>query len=323
LGGVRGQPVARGRKRAALCWQCKTRDCVAAAATSPTPGEAGQSAEMRVPLAGGTQETLLSEVGPVLLRFVSTRDACALRLVCREFLAAVTGHPWEDRDTAIKGSIRAWRACFPRACCANVQKWAFNGGETRAAPVVDADFVHFEGLRELYMARCRDVTDAAFVHLRGILTLDMSGCSATTDAAFAHLAGIQRLSIRGCSQATITDAAFEHLRGIQLLNMSGCRQLTDAAFVHLRGIRTLYMWRCDQRAITDAAFAHLRGIHTLVMEGCDQATIFGGSLSCLKGITMLGMAGCGAAAVAAAQRLGLPVTTKWGDLDFLSYEPAA
>jgi hypothetical protein len=32
--------------------------------------------------------------------------------------------------------------------------------------VVDADFVHFEGLRELYMAGCRGVTDAAFVHLR-------------------------------------------------------------------------------------------------------------------------------------------------------------
>ena len=60
---------------------------------------------MRVPLAGGTQETLLSEVGPVLLPFFTTRDACALRLVCREFLAAVTEHPWEDRGTVIKGAI--------------------------------------------------------------------------------------------------------------------------------------------------------------------------------------------------------------------------
>ena len=48
---------------------------------------------MRVPLAGGTQETLLSEVGPVLLPFFTTRDACALRLVCREFLAAAREHP--------------------------------------------------------------------------------------------------------------------------------------------------------------------------------------------------------------------------------------
>ena len=89
----------------------------------------------RIPLAGGTQETLLSEVGPVLLRFVSTVDACALRLVCREFLVAVIEHPWEDRDTVIQGSIRAWRACFPRARCANVREWVYGEEEeVRAAP---------------------------------------------------------------------------------------------------------------------------------------------------------------------------------------------
>ena len=278
--------------------------------------------QMRVPLAGGTQETLLSEVGPVLLRFVSTSDACALRLVCREFLAAVSEHPWEDRDTVIKGSIGAWRACFPRARCANVRKWARGSAEKRAASVVDADFVHFEGLRELYMAGCTDVTDAAFVHLRGIHTLDMSGCSVITDAAFAHLAGIQRLCMWVCDQATITDAAFAHLRGIQLLNMGGCRQLTDAAFVHLRGIHTLYMWCCWLPAITDAAFAHLRGIHTLVMEYCDQASITGSSFSCLKGISVLGMAECGDTAIATAQSLGLPVLTRVGRWGTLTYEPA-
>ena len=111
---------------------------------------------MLVPLAGGGQETLLSEVGFVLLPLFTTRDACALRLVCREFLAAVTEHPWEDRGTVIKGSIAAWRACFPHARYANVQNFEYSGGlNKRAAPVVDADFVHLEGLRELYMAGCR------------------------------------------------------------------------------------------------------------------------------------------------------------------------
>ena len=52
----------------------------------------------RIPLAGGGQETLLSEVGSqYLLPLFTTRDACALRLVCRELLAAVTEQPWEDR----------------------------------------------------------------------------------------------------------------------------------------------------------------------------------------------------------------------------------
>jgi hypothetical protein len=76
---------------------------------------------MRAPLAGGGAETLLSEVGSqYLLPLFSTADACALRLVCREFLAAVTEQPWADQETPIKGSIAAWRACFPRAQSANV-----------------------------------------------------------------------------------------------------------------------------------------------------------------------------------------------------------
>ena len=152
---------------------------------------------MRVPLAGGTQETLLSEVGPVLLPFFTTRDACALRLVCREFLAAALEHPWEDRETVIQGSIAAWRACFPRARCANVGRFSFlDGADVRAAPVYDADFAHFAGLRELNMAGCGAVTDAAFVHLHGVLSLDMSRCYQPTDAAMTHLAGIQRLGMR-------------------------------------------------------------------------------------------------------------------------------
>ena len=58
----------------------------------------------RIPLAGGGEETLLAEVGAqYLLPFFSTRDACALRLVCREFLAAVTEQPWEDVETVIQG----------------------------------------------------------------------------------------------------------------------------------------------------------------------------------------------------------------------------
>ena len=161
---------------------------------------------MKVPLAGADAagnptETLLSEVGLVLLRFFDTREACVLRLICREFTEAVGRQQWEDRETVILGSIATWRACFPRARCANVRMWAHPDGVVRTAPVVDSDFVHFEGLRELSMAGCRAVTDAAFAHLRGIHTLDMMWCN----------------------QPAITDAAFVHLRGIQVLNLSECR----------------------------------------------------------------------------------------------------
>ena len=97
----------------------------------------------RMTLAGGRGRTLLAECPGALLQYFDTPGACALRLVCREYQAAVGAHPWEDRDTVILGGIGGWRACFPRARCANVNKY------TRHAPVVDADFVHFVGLWEL------------------------------------------------------------------------------------------------------------------------------------------------------------------------------
>jgi hypothetical protein len=290
---------------------------------------------------GADAHTLLSPlpVQAALLGFLDTRAVLPLRAACREARAAVAGHAWWDRDTVIKGSIAAWRACFPLARCANISS-AYDESrevlERRSILVVDSDFVHLKGLRELNMAGCRAVTDAAFAHLRGLHTLDMSYCwqptitdaafahlrglhtldmsycsqPAITNAAFAHLRGIQRLSIWRCHQATLTDAALAHLRGIQLLNMSECKQLTDAAFAHLRGIHTLYMWACDQPAISDAALAHLAGIHTLVIMGCDQATLKGTGLAHLRGIHALAMGGCRDALVAAARSLGLPARTR-------------
>jgi hypothetical protein len=265
---------------------------------------------------GADAHTLLSpqRVQAALLGFFDSRTVLPLRAACKEARAAVAGHAWEDGVTLIRGSIAAWRACFPRARCANVTNFVQFNAPWRAVSVVDADFVHLAGLRELNMAGCSAVTDAAFAHLRGIHTLDMSYCNqpAITDAAFAHLVGIQRLSIWGCSQATLTDAAIVHLRGIQLLNMSLCRQLTDAAFVHLRGIHTLYMWRCDQSTISDAAFLHLRGIDTLVMDSCTQATLTGAAFAPLRGgIRALGLYNSRPDLVAAARGLGLPVCTRF------------
>ena len=121
--------------------------------------------------------------------------------MCREFLAAVTEHPWEDRETVIQGSIAAWRACFPHACCANIREstWDGQAGE-RTAPVMDADFVHFEGLRELYMEGCKEVTDAAFVHLKGVKRLDISDCTQLT-ITDDSLKGIEWLGMEGHSKA--------------------------------------------------------------------------------------------------------------------------
>jgi hypothetical protein len=165
-------------------------------------------------LAGGAEATILSIVGAVLLPMFSTREATTLRLINREFTEAVREYQWEDMLTVIQGEIRQWRQCFPRARAASV--CSINNPSPRLARVVDADFVHFVGLRKLHMAGCREVTDAAFVHLAGIHTLNMSYCrqATITDAAFVHLAGIHTLNMSSCSQVTITDAAFVDLKGV-------------------------------------------------------------------------------------------------------------
>ena len=59
--------------------------------------QAADTHPSRVALAGGEQGTLVSEAGPALLPFFTTRDACALRLVCREFLAAASKQPGRTR----------------------------------------------------------------------------------------------------------------------------------------------------------------------------------------------------------------------------------
>jgi hypothetical protein len=274
----------------------------------------------RIPFAGGSgSHTVLSvlagehSIGGGILQYVNMRQANDLRLVCPEFLEAVTEFPWTDAETRIKGSVKAWRKIFPYARAVNV---------SGRNDIVDADFIHIRGekcakLHTVIMSMCKRVTNAAFVYLRGIHTLDMSycgqitdaafvrlkgihtlymsGCDQTiTDAAFVHLRGIHTLHMNRCSQATITFAAFVHFRGIHTLNISSCNQstITDAAFVHLRGIHTLYMSYCDQLTITNAAFVHLRGIHTLSMWNCRQATITDAAFDNLRGIHTLYIEGC-------------------------------
>ena len=172
-------------------------------------------------LAGNEGRTLMAECPGALLQFFDTPGACVLRLVRREFQAAVAAYPWEDMKTVILGSIGGWRTCFPRARCANVRMNGLANAVVRHTPVVDADFVHFVGLWELNMSGCAEVTDAAFAHLQGIRVLDMSCCDqpTITDAGLANLVGIQKLNIEGCIQATLTDAAFAPLGGICVLNM--------------------------------------------------------------------------------------------------------
>ncbi len=237
-------------------------------------------------------------VGGGVLGFFDTQEARALRLVCSEFREAVSVVPWADMRTRIWGNVGGWRRSFPRATKANISVSEIDLLFQRYNAIVDADFVHFEGLHTLDMSRCDQVgiTDAAFVHLKGIHTLKMSWCrqAGITDAAFIHLKGIHTLYMSECCQAGITDAAFVHLKEIHSLDMSWCSQarITAAAFVHLKGIHTLIMFACSQTGITDAAFVHLEGIHTLDMSRCWQAGITDAAFVHFTGIHTLDIRSC-------------------------------
>ena len=112
--------------------------------------------------------------GEGILGFFDTREARAIRLVCVELREAVAVVPWADMGTRITGNVGGWRASFPRATKANISvKYSYPQVHNA---IVDADFVHFEGIHTLDMSYCRQagITSAAFVHLKGIHKLDMS-----------------------------------------------------------------------------------------------------------------------------------------------------
>ena len=162
-------------------------------------------------------------VGKGVFGFLSTREARSLRLVSHVLCADVRNARWYDRDTAITGDLRKWRACFSDARCANV---------SGRRDLTDADLVHLSGVEEVNLRGCTQITDAGLAHLRGVRVLNIVGCAQITDAGLAHLTGIHKLYMGGCR--LITDAGLAHLTGIHTLEMSGCNPATIAAARALR-----------------------------------------------------------------------------------------
>ena len=124
--------------------------------------------------------------------FLTTREARALRLVCRLVCrlccADVAAARWHDEETRISGSLAAWRTCFPDARAANV---------AGRVDLRDEDFARLAGLKALDMSGCTRITDAGLAHLTGIHTLDMRACAQITDDGLAHLTGIHTLNMIG------------------------------------------------------------------------------------------------------------------------------
>ena len=249
-----------------------------------------------VVLAGGDCGTsLLSIVSGALLPFFSTLDACTLRLLCKEFKAAVTDYQWADVRTRIRGSVSQWRACFPRAKAASIY------GRGYTSPVRDADCAALAGCRVLDISGCKELTDAAFVHFKGVHTLRMRYLgSGISDAAFAHLSGVHTLDMRGCKSPHLTDAALAHLAGVHTLSIADCPQFSDAGIACLTGLQDrrgaqvglacLNISLCRQGSLTDQLFRHCRGLLQLNMSHCEQFT--GQHMGLLWGIAALDATGC-------------------------------
>jgi hypothetical protein len=157
-------------------------------------------------------------VGGGVFGFLTTRDGNELRQLCRLIRGDVAAARWRDAVTPIRGSLAAWRACFPGAVAANV------GGRK---DLRDADFVRLAGVKLLDMTRCFWITDGGLAHLNGIHTLDMGWCTGITNAGLAHLAGVHTLDLTYCRG--ITDAGLAHLTGIQQLVMRHCAPAAIAA----------------------------------------------------------------------------------------------
>ena len=250
---------------------------------------------------GSLPTTILSSCAHMLLQLLSSRAVLPLRAICKEAAATVARHPWEDSVTLIRGSVRYWRAFFPRARAANFFDVSYASKPWLQRVLRDADFAHLTGVRTLNISGQQSLTDAAFVTLarsyptRGRPTsIIMSGCNAAGlgISTFECFRGLQYLDISYCHnwRSSFRDDAFFYLRNIRTLDMSQCpRRISDSAFWYLKSICVLKMNGCSQDGITDAAFRHesMRGLCTLEMKGCNQVGITASALRLLPDIQVL------------------------------------
>jgi hypothetical protein len=228
---------------------------------------------------GSLPHTLLSSCRGLLLPCLDTHSALPLRATCREARDAVALHPWATRDAPIRGSVARWRACFPRALCANFSSYmAYLYHHNRSSPLRDEDCAHLEGLRQL----------------------DISGCTALTSAAFSHFSALRHLDMTGCDQAALGSAALVHLGRLEVLCVAECTQLAGAPFAPLQRLRNLDM---SNTTLGDEALAHLPAIDTLNVIGCTHLTA--AAVAVLQRVRVLRVGSMSEAFSREANRVGL------------------
>jgi hypothetical protein len=136
-----------------------------------------------------------------ILGFFTTREACTLRLVCRELKEAVTAFPWlDDEMVVIKGpkttGLRKWAACFPRARTVCIEREGAT--EEEAAILAALPRVVFKP-STTGDAILGDLGAWRAAHPLALFA-DVSGRLDLRDADFAHLRGIRTLRLERCWQ---------------------------------------------------------------------------------------------------------------------------
>jgi len=196
-------------------------------------------------------------VGEGILGFLTTREGNTLRQVNSEMHEAVSEAVWKDKKTRIAGDIAAWRKSFPHARTANM---------SNRSDLVDADFVHFKGIKTLDISMSTSiglygepvgVTDKAFEHLEGIRSLDMTRRFGITGTGFVHLKGLKTLIMPWCR--SIPNEAFVNLKDIESLDIRYCSSITDECLAPLKKLKMLRVNGCT--GISDAALLNLKGVH--------------------------------------------------------------
>ena len=160
--------------------------------------------------------------------YLTTRDASAFRTASKRTQSAVRAFVWTDLRTRIAGSVRSWRACFPKATQAN-------------------------------LSRRTDVRHHEFVHLVGVTSLDFSynECYSLCNHTFRFLSELRVLNLSNSWQDrsvwaffrdAFNDGLFQHLGKLEILHLDGflLNKVTGAFAAHLPRLRTLSLHHWTQ-----------------------------------------------------------------------------
>lgn len=168
--------------------------------------------------------------------YLTTRDATAFRTASKRTQAAVRAFVWSDLRTHIAGSVRSWRACFPKATQANL---------SRRNNVLHHEFAHLVGVTSLDFSynECYSLCNDTFRYLSELRVLNLSN-------------SWQDRTVWAVFRDAFNDNLFQHLRKLEILHLDGflLNKFTGDFAAHLPCLRELSLRHWAQGPARRAAF---------------------------------------------------------------------